>query len=170
MGINALCTCDYICTEGVCCLIISLLLCFVKLVHCTWYLLFKICSFVHRLHTFATGNKTIRIMKRFLFIMALLCVTIAGFAKREKIYLADRSRSLLPLIEAYIDDRMLELEISEDLGTLDILIKDVSGNVVFNSVIDGNYVAIPLKLGKGNYNLIIASKEHIYLGDFSIKE
>ena len=105
-------------------------------------------------------------MKRFLFIMALLCVTIAGFAKREKIYLDDQSRSLLPVIEAYIDDRMLDLEISEDLGILDILIKDVSGNVVFNSVIDGNYVAIPLKLGKGNYNLIIASKEHIHLGDF----
>lgn len=102
--------------------------------------------------------------------MALLCVTMAGFAKREKIYLDDRSRSLLPLIEAYIDERILEFEISEDLGTLDILIEDVSGNVVFSSVIDGNYVAIPLKLGKGNYNLIIASKEYIHLGNFSIEE
>lgn len=102
--------------------------------------------------------------------MALLCVTMAGFAKREKIYLDDRSRSLLPLIEAYIDERILEFEISEDLGTLDILIEDVSGNVVFSSVIDGNNVAIPLKLGKGNYNLIIASKEHIHLGNFSIEE
>ncbi len=109
-------------------------------------------------------------MKRLLFIMALLCVTMAGFAKREKIDLRDQERSLMPSIEAYIDDRMLELEISEDLGTLDILIEDVSGNVVFNSVIDGNYVAIPLKLGKGNYNLIIASKEHIHLGNFSIEE
>lgn len=102
--------------------------------------------------------------------MALLCVTMAGFAKREKIYLDDRSRSIFPLIEAYIDERILEFEISEDLGTLDILIEDISGNVVFSSVIDGNYVAIPLKLGKGNYNLIIASKEHIHLGNFSIEE
>lgn len=102
--------------------------------------------------------------------MALLCVTVAGFAKREKIYLDDRSRSIFPLIEAYIDERILEFEISEDLGTLDILIEDISGNVVFSSVIDGNYVAIPLKLGKGNYNLIIASKEHIHLGNFSIEE
>lgn len=102
--------------------------------------------------------------------MALLCVTMTGFAKREKIYLDDRSRSLLPLIEAYIDERILEFEISEDLGTLDILIEDVSGNVIFSSVINGNYVAIPLKLGKGNYNLIIASKEHIHLGNFFIEE
>lgn len=102
--------------------------------------------------------------------MALLCVTVAGFAKREKIYLDDRSRSIFPLIEAYIDERILEFEISEDLGTLDILIEDISGNVVFSLVIDGNYVAIPLKLGKGNYNLIIASKEHIHLGNFSIEE
>lgn len=55
-------------------------------------------------------------MKRFLLIMALLCVTMAGFAKREKIDLNDQTRSLMPSIEAYIDDRMLELEISEDLG------------------------------------------------------
>lgn len=171
MGINALCTCDYICIEGVCCLIISLLLRFVKLAHCTWHLLFKICSFVHRLHTFATGNKTIRIMKRFLFIMALLCVTMAGFAKREKIDLRDQERSLMPSIEAYIDDRMLELEISEDLGTLDILIEDVSGNVVFSSVIDGNYAAVPLGLDlkKGDYVLIIASKEYILCGNFCVE-
>lgn len=102
--------------------------------------------------------------------MVLLCVTMAGFAKRKKIYLNDHSRSLLPLIEAYIDDRMLELDISEDLGTLDILIEDVSGNVVFSSVIDGNNGVIPLELEKGIYNLIITSKGHILLGNFSIEE
>lgn len=100
--------------------------------------------------------------------MALLCVTMAGFAKREKIYLDDRSRSIFPLIEAYIDDRMLELEISEDLGTLDILIEDVSGSVVFSSVISENHVAIPLSLDlkKGDYVLVVASKEHIFCGNF----
>lgn len=40
MSVNALCTCDYICVQGVCYLVISLLLCFEGLVHCTWYLLF----------------------------------------------------------------------------------------------------------------------------------
>lgn len=109
-------------------------------------------------------------MKRLLFIMALLCVTMAGFAKREKIDLRDQERSLKPSIEAYIDERMLELEISEDLGTLDILIEDVSGNVIFSSVIDGNNGVIPLELEKGIYNLIITSKGHILLGEFSIKE
>lgn len=109
-------------------------------------------------------------MKIFLLIMALLCVTIAGFAKREKIYLNDRSRSLLPLIEAYIDARMLEFEISEDLGTLDIVIEDVSGNVVLSSAIDGNNGVVPLELEKGNYNLIITSKEYILLGNFSVEE
>lgn len=78
--------------------------------------------------------------------MVLLCVTKAGFAKREKIDLMDQARSLMPSIEAYIDDRMLELEISEDLGILDLLIEDVFGNVVFDSVIDGNNGSVPLGL------------------------
>lgn len=110
-------------------------------------------------------------MKRLLFIMALLCVTMAGFAKREKIDLRDQERSLMPSIEAYIDDRMLEFEISEDLGTLDILIKDVSGNVVFSSVIGGNHVAIPLgfDLKKGDYILVVASKEHMLCGNFFVE-
>lgn len=111
-------------------------------------------------------------MKRFLFIMVLLCVTMAGFANREKIDFDDQQRSLMPSIEAYIDERVLEFDISEDLGTLDILIKDVSGNVVFSSVIDGNHAVVPLGLDlkKGDYVLIIASKEHILLGSFSIEE
>lgn len=110
-------------------------------------------------------------MKRFLLIMALLCVTIAGYAKREKIYLDDRSRSLLPLIEAYIDDRMLELETSEDLGTLDILIKDVSGNMVYCSTIKGNkgMILLDLDLKKGEYVLIITSEEQVFFGNFSVK-
>ena len=111
-------------------------------------------------------------MKRFLLIMALLCVTMAGFAKRDKIDLDDQSRSLKPFIEVYIDNQMLEFEISEELGTLDILIEDVSGNVVFSSVIGGNHVAIPLGLDlkKGDYVLIIANKENILLRNFSIEE
>lgn len=109
-------------------------------------------------------------MKRLLFIMALLCVTMAGFAKRKKIDLRDQTRSLMPSIEAYIDARMLEFEISEDLGTLDIVIEDVSGNVVLSSAIDGNNGVVPLELEKGNYNLIITSKEYILLGNFSVEE
>ncbi len=102
--------------------------------------------------------------------MVLLCVTKAGFAKREKIDLMDQARSLMPSIEAYIDDRMLELEISEDLGILDLLIEDVFGNVVFDSVIDGNNGSVPLGLDlkKGDYVLIIASKEHMLKGDFCV--
>lgn len=109
-------------------------------------------------------------MKRYLFIMVLLCVTMAGFANRKNIDFDDQQRSLMPLIEAYIDGRMLELEIAEDLGTLDIVIEDVSGNVVFSSAIDGNNGVIPLELEKGNYNLIITSKEYILLGNFSVEE
>lgn len=110
-------------------------------------------------------------MKRFLLIMALLCVTIAGFAKREKIYLDDCSRSLMPSIEAYIDGQMLELEISEDLGTLDILIKDVSGYVVYRSTINGNKGMIPLDLDlkKGESVLIITSEEQMLWGNFNVK-
>lgn len=102
--------------------------------------------------------------------MALLCVTMAGFAKRDKIDLDDQSRSLKPFIEVYIDNQVLEFEISEELGTLDILIEDVSGNVVFSSAIGGNHVAIPLEFGEGNYKLIITSKGYTLLGNFSIEE
>lgn len=109
-------------------------------------------------------------MKRFLLIAMLLCVTMTGFAKRKKIDLDDQSRSLKPLIEAYIDDQMLEFKISEELGTLDILIEDISGNVVFSSMIDGNSRVIPLELEKGGYNLIITSKEYILFGNFYIDE
>ena len=70
-------------------------------------------------------------MKRCLLVAMLLCVTIAGFAKREKIYLNDRRRSLMPPIEAYIDGQVLELGISDELKTLDIVIEDVAGNIVF---------------------------------------
>ena len=103
--------------------------------------------------------------------MTLLCVTMAGFAKREKIDLDDQFRSLKPSIEAYIDERVLELKISEDLGTLDILIEDVSGNVVFSSIIEGNNDTIPLELDlkEGGYVLIITCKEHILWGNFEIE-
>ena len=35
-------------------------------------------------------------MKKCLLVAMLLCVTVAGFAKREKIPLEDRVRSLMP--------------------------------------------------------------------------
>lgn len=94
---------------------------------------------------------------------------MAGFAKREKICLDDRSRSIFPLIEAYIDERILEFEISEDLGTLDILIEDISGNVIFSSVIDGSNGTFLLELEKGDYLLIITNKEHILKGYFCVE-
>lgn len=107
-------------------------------------------------------------MKRSLLIAMLLCVTIAGFAKREKIDLNDQARSLMPSVEAYIDGKVLEFEITEDLGTLDIVIKDVSGNVVYSSSINGDNSFIPLELEKANYILIIICEKYVIWGDFSI--
>ena len=110
-------------------------------------------------------------MKRCLFIAMLLCVTVAGSAKREKIYLDDRFRSLMPPIEAYIDGQVLEFEIAEELRTLDILIEDVSGNVVYRSTIEGNKGMVPLEfdLKEVEYVLIINGEEHILLGNFSVE-
>ena len=110
-------------------------------------------------------------MKRCLFIAMLLCVTVAGSAKRENIYLDDRFRSLMPPIEAYIDGQVLEFEIAEELRTLDILIEDVSGNVVYRSTIEGNKGMVPLELDlkEGEYVLIINGEEHILLGNFSVE-
>lgn len=109
-------------------------------------------------------------MKRCMLIAMLLCVTIAGFAKRDKIYLDDRFRSLMPPIEAYIDGRVLEFEIAEELGTLDIIIEDVSGNVVYSSSIEGNgTVPLVLDLKDGEYVLVVTSEELELWGDFKVE-
>lgn len=83
----------------------------------------------------------------------------------------DRFRSLMPPIEAYIDGQVLEFEIAEELRTLDILIEDVSGNVVYRSTIEGNKGMVPLELDlkEGEYVLIINGEEHILLGNFSVE-
>ncbi len=103
--------------------------------------------------------------------MFVYCDVVAGSAKREKIYLDDRFRSLMPPIEAYIDGQVLEFEIAEELRTLDILIEDVSGNVVYRSTIEGNKGMVPLELDlkEGEYVLIINGEEHILLGNFSVE-
>lgn len=110
-------------------------------------------------------------MKKYLLVAMLLCVTIAGFAKREKIHLNDQRRSLMPPIEAYIDGQVLEFEIAEELGTLDILIEDVSGNVVYCSTIGGNKGMVPLDLDlkEGEYVLVVTSEEQVLWGDFSVE-
>lgn len=109
-------------------------------------------------------------MNRLFLLMVMLCVVASAHSKR-KIKLKDQFRSPLPPIEAYIDERMLEFEISEDLGTFDILIEDVSGNVVYRSTINGNKGMIPLDLDlmKGEYVLIITSEEQVFWGNFSVK-
>ena len=110
-------------------------------------------------------------MKRCLLVAMLLCVTIAGFAKREKIYLNDRRRSLMPPIEAYIDGQVLEWGIPDELKTLDIVIEDVAGNIVFDSSIEGYSRTIPLELDlkKGTYIIIVLSDEYKLWGNFSIE-
>lgn len=110
-------------------------------------------------------------MKRCLLIAMLLFVTIAGFADREKVDLEDRARSLMPPIEAYIDGQVLEFNTLEELGALDIVIEDVSGNVVYRSAIEGNKRAIPLELDLkgGDYVLIITCKKQVLWGNFCIE-
>lgn len=109
-------------------------------------------------------------MKKCLLIAMLLCVTIAGFAKRDKIDLETRVRSLMPPVGAYIDGRVLEFEISEELGTLDIVIEDVSGNVVYSSSLEGNgTIPLVLDLKEGEYVLVITSEEQVLWGNFSVK-
>ena len=108
-------------------------------------------------------------MKKCLLVAMLLCVTVAGFAKREKIPLEDRVRSLMPPVEAYIDGRVFE--IVEELGTLDIVIEDVSGNLVYSSTIEGNNGTTALELGlkEGKYILLINSGNSLLSGYFVVE-
>ncbi len=110
-------------------------------------------------------------MRKYLLIAMLLCVAVAGYAKREKIHLNDQRRSLVPPIEAYIDAQVLEFEIAEEFGTLDILIEDVSGNEVYRSTIGGNkgMFLLDLDLKDGEYVLVITSEENVFWGNFSVK-
>lgn len=103
--------------------------------------------------------------------MLLLLATVSGFADKSKVYLTSRARIPLPLIEVYIDGKTLEFDLSEDLGALDISIEDGSGNVVFNSFIEGDNGVIPLELDleKGNYVLVITNEKYILWGDFSVE-
>lgn len=105
-----------------------------------------------------------------LVVMVLLCTTVSSFAKRE-IDLRDQFRFPKPPIEVFIDDQILEFDISKDFGVLNILIEDVSGNIVFNSSIEGYGRNIPLELDlkKGTYIIIVLSDEYKLWGDFSIE-
>lgn len=102
--------------------------------------------------------------------MVLLCTTVSGFAKR-KIDLNGQTRFPKPPIEVFIDDQILEFDISNDLGTLNVLIEDISGNTVFNSSVEGYGRNIPLELDlkKGTYIIIVISDEYKLWGDFSIE-
>ena len=105
-----------------------------------------------------------------LVVMVLLCATVSGFAKR-KIHLYSQARFPKPPIEVFIDDQILEFDISKDFGVLNILIEDVSGNIVFNSSIEGCGRSIPLELDlkKGTYIIIVLSDEYKLWGNFSIE-
>lgn len=105
-----------------------------------------------------------------LVVMVLLCATVSGFAKR-KIHLNSQARFPKPPIEVFIDDQILEFDISKDFGVLNILIEDVSGNVVYRSTIDGNKGMVPLNLDlkEGEYVLIITSEEQVLWGNLSVE-
>lgn len=105
-----------------------------------------------------------------LVVMVLLCATISGFAKR-KIDLNGQTRFPKPPIEVFIDDQILEFDISKDFGVLNILIEDVSGNVVYRSTIDGNKGMVPLNLDlkEGEYVLVITSEEQALWGNLSVE-
>lgn len=107
-------------------------------------------------------------MNRLFLLMVMLCVVASGHSKR-KIDLRGQARCPEPPIEAYIDGKVLEFEITDELGTLDIIIEDVSGNVVYRSTIDGNNGIIPLDLKEEEYVLVITSEEQVLWGNFSVE-
>lgn len=110
-------------------------------------------------------------MYKVLLIAVFLCIAELGFAKK-KIHLRAKYRSPIPPIEVCIDGKILEFNILNDVQMLDILIEDVSGNIVFSSSVSGNVLNIPLELDleKGIYAIIITYDEKIFWGDFSIDE
>ncbi|WP_455639232.1 DUF3244 domain-containing protein [Parabacteroides sp.] len=110
-------------------------------------------------------------MYRLFLIAVLLCITISGFANRRKIYLDDRARFPMPPIEVFVDDRLLEMNIQENIGMINVFIKDTYGNVVFNTSVEGKVGSIPmeLELKKGTYIIFIDCQNDRLCGSFSIE-
>lgn len=94
----------------------------------------------------------------------------AGFAKKN-IPLEARARFPMPPIEVFIDDRLLEMNIQENVGMINVFIKDAYGNVVFNTSVEGKVGSTPmgLELNKGTYIIFINCQNHILWGSFSIE-
>lgn len=109
-------------------------------------------------------------MYRLLLVAVLSCIAISGFA-RKKVYLEARTRFPMPPIEVYIDNRTLEFNVPEDVGRINILIKDVSGNVIFDSFIENQVGVFPIELGlsKGSHIVILSYQNHRVWGNFDIE-
>lgn len=109
-------------------------------------------------------------MYKVLLIAVFLCIAELGFAKK-KIHLRAKYRSPIPPIEVCIDGRVLELNVLNQMQTLNVLIEDEYGNIMFSSSLDGNIGVFPIRLdfSKGFYLIIIDYLDCGFCGDFYIE-
>lgn len=109
-------------------------------------------------------------MNRLFLLMVMLCVVVSGHSKR-KIDLRDQARHPGPPIEVYIDDRILEFDILNESGVFNVIIKDVSGNIVFTSFVDCKVGITPIELAveKGEYVIYIDYMGYKSKGNFFVE-
>lgn len=102
--------------------------------------------------------------------MVMLCTVVSGHSKRN-IKLRDQARHLKYPIEVYIDGQTLEFDISNESDVFDVVIEDVSGNIVDNYVIEKSCGLIPIELSlqKGIYIIIVTCNECKLCGEFYIE-
>lgn len=110
-------------------------------------------------------------MYRLLLVAILSCITISGFAKK-KIALKDQARSLEFPIDAFIDNRIIELTIMEEIDEINVIIEGVSGQVIYSTKINAKrdvIVPIPFDVNNGYYNLVVFFNGQSLYGSFILE-
>ncbi|MCL3852131.1 DUF3244 domain-containing protein [Parabacteroides sp. GYB001] len=117
-----------------------------------------------------------RNVKVLLIMMLALFVTMPAFALRQirfKNYWIRKAKSFsaqFPIV-AYIedDDKTLHLQFLENLGDVTVCVKDESGNVVYDQLIEtvnDPSLVIPMFSQKGNYIISVSNEYNNVEGEF----
>ena len=119
-----------------------------------------------------------RNLKIWLITVLALLVTMPVFALRQirfKNYWIRKPKSVTtqnPII-AYIEDsdRTLHLQFLENLGNVTVCVKDLSGNIIYDQLINtlnDSSLVIPLFNQKGNYVVSVSNKYNSVEGEFDL--
>jgi hypothetical protein len=117
-----------------------------------------------------------RNVKVWLIVVLALFVTMPVFALRQirfKNYWIRKAKSVsvqFPIV-AYIEDndKTLHLQFLENLGNVTVCVKDASGNIIYDQLIEAvndSFLVIPMLDQKGNYVISVSNEYNNVEGEF----